>query len=195
MANQSESVSFQRLLKSALLQYEKKTGVTLSEHPLALQHQSCNSVKDFNKLLQDKAKDVRESKRITKSMKTVGSILTPLASVASLPDAVCNGVVLMLHGSLSSTAPTRRPHLHRRSSSPRRHESRALPRSFGRIALLYGYYHVVHGTLHCAHLMALLLLTLFLTTIPGYRYGFDDILGQGDTALSQPLHTDAVPIS
>ena len=63
-------------------------GVNLSKHPLALQLQSCNSVDDFNKLLQDKAKDVRERERITKSMKTIVSILTPLSSVATLPDAV-----------------------------------------------------------------------------------------------------------
>ena len=84
MANQSGSVSFQTLLESALLRYEEETGVSLSTHPLALQLQSCNSVEDFNKLLQDKAKDVRESERITKSMKTIVSILTPLNSVASL---------------------------------------------------------------------------------------------------------------
>ena len=88
MPIQSGSVSFQRLLESALLRYEKKTGVTLSKHPLALQLQSCNSVEDFNNLLQDKAKDVRESERITKSMKTIVSILTPLSFAASLPDSV-----------------------------------------------------------------------------------------------------------
>jgi hypothetical protein len=88
MANQSGSVSFQKLFESALLRYEKKTGVNLSKHTLALQLQSCNSVEDFNKLLQDKAKDVRESERITKSMKTIVSILTPLSSAASLSNAV-----------------------------------------------------------------------------------------------------------
>src|SRR5260221_1323239 len=88
MANQSRSISFQSLLESALLRYEKKTGVTLSKHPLALQLQSCDSVEDFNKLLQDKAKDVRESEKITKSMKTIVSVLTPLFSVASFPGAV-----------------------------------------------------------------------------------------------------------
>jgi len=88
MANQSGFISSQRLFESALLRYEKKTGVTLSKHPFALQLQSCNSVEDFNKLLQDRAKDVSESDRITKSMKTIVSILTPLSSVASLPDAV-----------------------------------------------------------------------------------------------------------
>jgi len=88
MANQSGSVSFQKLLESALVRYEKKTGITLSKHPLALQLQSCKSVEAFNYLLQDKAKDVRESERITNSMKTIVSILTPIFSVASLPDAV-----------------------------------------------------------------------------------------------------------
>jgi hypothetical protein len=84
MANQSRSVSFQTLLESALLQYEKNTGITLAKHPLALQLQSCNSVEDFNELLQDEAKHVRENERITKSMKTIVSVLTPLNSVASL---------------------------------------------------------------------------------------------------------------
>ena len=84
MANQSRSVSFQTLLESALLQYEKNTGVTLSKHPLALQLQSCISVEDFNRLLQDEAKHVRENERIIKSMKTIVSVLTPLNSVASL---------------------------------------------------------------------------------------------------------------
>ena len=97
MADQSGSVSFQRLLESALLRYEKKAGVTLSDHPLALQLQSCNSVEDFDKLLQDKAKDVKQSERITKTMRTIVSILTPLSFVASIPDAaglVCYKVLM-----------------------------------------------------------------------------------------------------
>jgi hypothetical protein len=90
MANQSTTsvVSFQTLLESALLRYEKKTGIALSRHPLALQLQSCNSVEDFNNILQEKAKDVRESEGIVKSMKTIVSILTPLSSAASLSNAV-----------------------------------------------------------------------------------------------------------
>jgi len=88
MADQSGTVSFQRLFDCALLQYEKKTGVTLSKHPLASQFQNCNSVEEFDKLLQDKAKDVRESERIIKSMKTIVSVLTPLSSVAFPPGAV-----------------------------------------------------------------------------------------------------------
>lgn len=88
MADHSGTVSFQRLFESALLRYEKKTGVTLSKHPLALQLQNCNSVEDFNKLLQDKAKDVRERERITKPMETIVSILTPLYSAVSLSGAV-----------------------------------------------------------------------------------------------------------
>ena len=88
MVNQSGSVSFQSVLESALLRYEKKTGISLSKHPLALQLQSCNSVEDFDNLLQDKAKDIKQSERITKTMRTIVSILTPLSFLASLPDAV-----------------------------------------------------------------------------------------------------------
>ena len=88
MANQSGSVSFQTPPESALLRYEKTTDITLFEHPLALQVQSCNSVDDFNSLLHDNAKDVRESERITKPMKTIVSILISLTPVASLPNTV-----------------------------------------------------------------------------------------------------------
>jgi hypothetical protein len=88
MANQSGSVPFQRPLESALLQYEKMMGIMLSKHPLALQLQGCNLVKDFNELLQDKVTYLRENERIIKSMKTIVSVLTSLSSVLSLPDAV-----------------------------------------------------------------------------------------------------------
>jgi len=81
MADQSGSISFQWLLESAL-RYEEMTGITLSRHPLASQLESCNSVEDFGKLLEDNAKDVRESERIIKPMKTIVSILKPLTSVS-----------------------------------------------------------------------------------------------------------------
>ena len=88
MADQPRTVSFQTLFESALLRYEKKTGVTLSKHPLAAQLRDCNSVESFNKLLQDIAREVRESKRITKSIKNIVSILTPISSVVYPAGAV-----------------------------------------------------------------------------------------------------------
>ena len=113
MANQSGSASFQRVLDSALLRYEKKTGVSLSKHPLALQLQSCNSVEDFDNLLQDKAKNVKESERITKTMRTIVSILNPLSFLASIPDAVGLVCYKAFMAALYFDPPYRRFHLRR----------------------------------------------------------------------------------
>jgi hypothetical protein len=52
MAAQSGSARFQALFESALKDYEKKTGITLSKHPLAVQLQSCHSEHDITDLLQ-----------------------------------------------------------------------------------------------------------------------------------------------
>jgi len=94
MAVQSGSARFQALFESALRDYEKKTGVTLAEHSLTQELQSCDSVDAITTLLQHQAQnfdDYRENDKILKLIRTTVSILTPLSSAASLADAV--GVV------------------------------------------------------------------------------------------------------
>jgi hypothetical protein len=91
MTDQSGSARFQALFESALQAYEKKTGITLAQHPLAVKLQSCRSVEDVTALLQGQAKafsDFQANDRITKAIKTTISILTPLSDAASLADAV-----------------------------------------------------------------------------------------------------------
>jgi hypothetical protein len=91
MADQSESARFQALFESALQNYQKQTGVTLSKHPLALQLQSCHTEDDITNLLQGQAKafdTFREKDRILKTIKTTVSILTPLSKATSLVHAV-----------------------------------------------------------------------------------------------------------
>jgi len=91
MADQSGSARFQALFESALEDYEKKTGITLSKHPLAVQLQSCHSEDDITDLLQGRAKafDIfQEKDRMLKAIKVTVSILTPLSMAASLADAV-----------------------------------------------------------------------------------------------------------
>lgn len=91
MAHQSGSARFQALFESALQAYEKKAGVKLAQHPLAIQLQSCHSVESISTLLRGHARafcDFRENDKITKSIETIVSILTPLSSVAFLADAV-----------------------------------------------------------------------------------------------------------
>jgi hypothetical protein len=94
MADQSGSHRFQALFESALQAYGRKTGVTLAQHPLAVQLQSCHSVDDITTLLQERAQafgNFRERDRMMKSIETTVSILTPLSDAAPLADAL--GVV------------------------------------------------------------------------------------------------------
>src|SRR5216683_7241262 len=91
MGDPSASPHFQALFESALQAYQTKTGITLAEHALAVQLQSCNTVESITTLVQGQAQafsNYRESDRIMKSIKAIVSILTPLTAAASLADAV-----------------------------------------------------------------------------------------------------------
>ena len=89
MAHQSESARLQALFEPALQAYEKKAGVSLTQHPLAIKLQICDSVEAIIGLLQDQAQAFRELQgcdKIMKSLKTTVSILSKLSSAASLID-------------------------------------------------------------------------------------------------------------
>ena len=91
MGDQSGSTRFRAPFESALEAYEKKTGITLAEHPLALQLQSCHSVEDITTLVQDQASafgEFRGKDRIMKSIKSTASILATLSATASFGDAI-----------------------------------------------------------------------------------------------------------
>jgi uncharacterized membrane protein YcjF (UPF0283 family) len=71
--------------------YEKQTGITLAQHPLARQLESCHSIEDTIALLQRQVEAVNDSQaknRIMNAIKTTVSILTPLSDAASIADAV-----------------------------------------------------------------------------------------------------------
>jgi uncharacterized membrane protein YcjF (UPF0283 family) len=89
MGDQSGSARFQTLFESALQAYENKTGVTLAQHPLTQQIQSCHSAQDVITLLQGQVQAFDELRRdkIIKSIKATVSILTPLSAAASLAGA------------------------------------------------------------------------------------------------------------
>jgi len=89
MADQSGSARFQTLFESALHAYEKKTGVTLAQHPLAQQLQGCQSTQEIIALLQGQIQAFDEFRRdkVIKTIKATLSILTPLSAAASLADA------------------------------------------------------------------------------------------------------------
>jgi hypothetical protein len=92
MADRLGPAHFQPLFESALQAYKKKTDITLAEHPFAVQLQSCDSVKSITTtLLQGEPQafsNFQEKDRITKSIKTIVSVLTTLSATASLGDAL-----------------------------------------------------------------------------------------------------------
>jgi hypothetical protein len=97
MADGSGPARFQLLFESALQDYGVKTGVPLSQHPLAMDLQSCQSVDDITTLLQRRAEaftDFQQRDRTMRAIKTTVSILTPLSDVGTLADVigvVCSG--------------------------------------------------------------------------------------------------------
>ena len=103
MSDHSEPTSFRALFVSAFQVYEKTTGITLHEHPLAIQLHSCHSVESMTALVQDQVSAFNEFQakdRVTKSVNTTLSILTKLSATASLSDSVglvCRKVLLVFH--------------------------------------------------------------------------------------------------
>jgi len=90
MAHRSESARFQVPLEHALQAYEEKARVSLTQHPLAIKLQTCDSVEAITGFLQDQAQAFRNlqgSDKIMKSLRTTVSILSKLSSAASLSDA------------------------------------------------------------------------------------------------------------
>ena len=90
MAHQSESARFQTLFGPALQAYEKKAGVSLAQHPLAIKLQSCDTVEAITGLLQDQAQafaHLQGSDKIMKSIRMAVPILSKITSAASLADA------------------------------------------------------------------------------------------------------------
>ena len=94
MSDQSGSSPFQAVFESALQDYEKQTGISLANHPLAGQLQNCQSVESVTTLLQEEAQSFskfRESGKIFKSLKGVVSTLSRVSAIAALGRAI--GVV------------------------------------------------------------------------------------------------------
>ena len=90
MAHQSESTYLQTIFEPALRSYEKKAGVSLTQHPLAIKLQTCQSIEAITAILQDQAQAFRHlqgSDKVMKSIKMIVSILSNIPSTAPLTDA------------------------------------------------------------------------------------------------------------
>ena len=91
MADHSGSTRFRARFESALQAYKQTTGVTLAEHPLAVQLQNCHSDDSIIILLKYEARpfsDLPGNDRIMESIESIMSIVSTLCSTASLGEAI-----------------------------------------------------------------------------------------------------------
>ncbi len=101
------STHFRALFESALQTYEKKTGITLDKHPLAVQLQNCRSVESVVIFLQDQigtSSDFGGNDRIMIPIKSTISILSTLSATPSLDWAtvmVCMNSLIVRSTSLT----------------------------------------------------------------------------------------------
>jgi hypothetical protein len=87
MSDQPGLSHFQVLFESALQDYERKTGITLTNHPLAERLQTCHSAESVTALLQEQTRalgEFRESDKIMRSLKNVVSVLSKISATAAL---------------------------------------------------------------------------------------------------------------
>jgi hypothetical protein len=91
MLDQLASARFRALFEAGLQAYEKKTGITLAVHPLAIQIQNCQSVGSISAVLQGQAQaftKFRGSDKVINLIKNTLSILTALSDTATLGDSI-----------------------------------------------------------------------------------------------------------
>jgi hypothetical protein len=91
MGDRSGSTRFEARFESALQAYQKTTGVTLVEHPLAVQLHNYHSVDSIITFLRYEARpfrDLQGSDRMMKSIESIASILYTLSTTTSLGEAI-----------------------------------------------------------------------------------------------------------
>jgi hypothetical protein len=85
MTDQSQSSRFRVLFESALQDYQKQTGTTLTNHPVAEELQNCDSVESVTAMFQQQVRALGESRggdgRIMKSLKCIVYVLYTLSAV------------------------------------------------------------------------------------------------------------------
>ena len=83
MSDQPGPSHFQQLFKTA---YEKQTGKTLANHPIAEKLQSCDSVESVTAVLREQTEtsnEIRGKNGVLKPLKNVLSVLHKLSSAVS----------------------------------------------------------------------------------------------------------------
>jgi hypothetical protein len=89
--DQSGSTRFRARFDSALQTYQQTTGMTLAEHPLAVQLQSCNSTKSIMTIFECETRassDILRRDRIMEALESIVSTLFTLSTTAPFGDAI-----------------------------------------------------------------------------------------------------------
>jgi hypothetical protein len=80
MGDQLGSTQFRALFESAFQAYEENTGVTLAEHPLAVQLHNCHDIESIIRVFSD----FRGNDRIMKLIERIVSMLSILSTTTAL---------------------------------------------------------------------------------------------------------------
>jgi hypothetical protein len=87
MSDQSGLSHFQELFEAAFRDYEKQTGKTLANHPLAEKLQSCDSVESVTAVLHEQSEassKIQGKDKVLKQLKNVLSVLHKLSSASDV---------------------------------------------------------------------------------------------------------------
>ena len=83
----SDQSHFQALFEAAIRDYEKKTGKSLANHPLAEKLQSCDSVESVTTVLFEQTEasgEIQGKDKVLKPLKNVLSVLHKLSSTPAV---------------------------------------------------------------------------------------------------------------
>jgi hypothetical protein len=87
MSDQSGQSYLQALLEAAFQEYERQTGKTLANHPLAEKLQRCDSVESVTAALREQietSSEIRGKDKVLKPLKNVLSVLHKLSSASAV---------------------------------------------------------------------------------------------------------------
>ena len=92
MSRPSSSTALQALFNAALQDYKDKTGNTLTDHPIAEQLETCESVDSITAILQEQAQSFREFRendgRLMKALKSSVDVLCAPSISSAINEAV-----------------------------------------------------------------------------------------------------------
>jgi len=83
MSDPSGPSHFQELFEAAFREYEKQTGKTLVNHPLAEKLQSCDSVESVTAVLREQTETSSETRGKNKVLKPLMNVLSVLHKLSS----------------------------------------------------------------------------------------------------------------